>query len=267
MPDGIAVDVERGHIYWTNMGVPNLNDGSIERADSTGGIAQTIVPQGGTFTPKQLQLDKQSGKLYWSRPRRDARRCAEPRRVGDRDSRGDGPGRRRPPRPDEVVRRHRRRCRARTNLLDAKRPEMTRALGRILRANIELPPGQTRVESHRTSKCCSTACPSRSIWSSISRIASCTGRTAATRRAATPSTAPPWMCDRQRAHSRPRDRVHPPDGRHRHRAGLQRRPNVPHRPGRLGLFCQSRRVGKQTLLYAQGNLTGIAYAELPHTEN
>ena len=24
---------------------------------------------------------------------------------------------------------------------------------------------------------------------------------------------------------------------------------------------------KQVLLYAQGNLTGIAYAELPHTEN
>ena len=30
-PDGIAVDVQAGHIYWTNMGIPNLNDGSIER--------------------------------------------------------------------------------------------------------------------------------------------------------------------------------------------------------------------------------------------
>ena len=36
LPDGIAVDVEAGHIYWTNMGVPNLNDGSIERADLDG---------------------------------------------------------------------------------------------------------------------------------------------------------------------------------------------------------------------------------------
>ena len=31
-PDGIVVDVEAGHIYWTEMGVPNLNDGSIERS-------------------------------------------------------------------------------------------------------------------------------------------------------------------------------------------------------------------------------------------
>lgn len=65
-PDGVAVDVEAGHIYWTNMGVPNLNDGSIERADFDGRNRTTIVPQGGTFTPKQLQLDKRSGKLYWS---------------------------------------------------------------------------------------------------------------------------------------------------------------------------------------------------------
>ena len=35
-PDGVVVDAEAGHIYWTNMGVPNLNDGSIERADVDG---------------------------------------------------------------------------------------------------------------------------------------------------------------------------------------------------------------------------------------
>src|SRR6266404_3552443 len=65
-PDGVVVDVEAGHVYWTSMGVPNLNDGSIERADIDGRNRQTIIPQGVTFTPKQLHLEKASGKLYWS---------------------------------------------------------------------------------------------------------------------------------------------------------------------------------------------------------
>jgi hypothetical protein len=66
MPDGIVVDVEAGHIYWTNMGVPSKNDGYIERADLDGANRKTIVPPGATFTPKQLHLEKESGKLYWS---------------------------------------------------------------------------------------------------------------------------------------------------------------------------------------------------------
>ena len=64
-PDGIVVDVERGHIYWTNMGIPNLNDGSIERADLDGQNRKAIIPKGATFTPKQLHLDRKNRKLYW----------------------------------------------------------------------------------------------------------------------------------------------------------------------------------------------------------
>jgi len=63
--DGIVVDAKAGHIYWTNMGIPNLNDGSIERADLDGGNRRVIVPQGVTHTPKQIHLDKENGKLYW----------------------------------------------------------------------------------------------------------------------------------------------------------------------------------------------------------
>jgi len=33
LPDGVVVDVAAGHIYWTNMGNPSVNDGSIDRAD------------------------------------------------------------------------------------------------------------------------------------------------------------------------------------------------------------------------------------------
>jgi len=65
IPDGVVVDVEAGHIYWTNMGVPSKNDGSIERVDLDGQNRVTIIGEGKTFTPKQLHLEKKSGKLYW----------------------------------------------------------------------------------------------------------------------------------------------------------------------------------------------------------
>ena len=65
-PDGVAVDTERGHIYWTIMGRPREDDGRIERADLDGGNLTTVVPAGGAFTPKQLRLDAAHRKLYWS---------------------------------------------------------------------------------------------------------------------------------------------------------------------------------------------------------
>src|SRR5689334_8006486 len=65
LPDGIAVDVEAGHIYWTNMAVHNLKHGTIERADLDGSNRKVIIPLGVTFTPKQLHLERASGKLYW----------------------------------------------------------------------------------------------------------------------------------------------------------------------------------------------------------
>jgi DNA-binding beta-propeller fold protein YncE len=66
LPDGLVVDVAARHIYWTNMGNPSANDGSIERSDLDGKNITTIVAVGATHTPKQLQLDKTNGKIYWS---------------------------------------------------------------------------------------------------------------------------------------------------------------------------------------------------------
>ena len=64
--DGVAVDGEARHVYWTNMGVAPSNDGFIMRADLDGTNITTIVPPGGTHTPKQLRIDPVNAKLYWS---------------------------------------------------------------------------------------------------------------------------------------------------------------------------------------------------------
>jgi DNA-binding beta-propeller fold protein YncE len=65
-PDGITVDADAGHIYWTNMGDPSRDEGSIERADLDGANRTVIIPPGITFTPKQIHFDRKSSKLYWS---------------------------------------------------------------------------------------------------------------------------------------------------------------------------------------------------------
>jgi sugar lactone lactonase YvrE len=66
LPDGIALDMVNRHLYWTDMGVPDRNDGMIERVDLDGSNRTTIVPEGATHTPKQIHLDAKNRKLYWS---------------------------------------------------------------------------------------------------------------------------------------------------------------------------------------------------------
>ncbi|MFF7756151.1 AMP-binding protein [Streptomyces sp. NPDC007971] len=61
-PDGVAVDVGAGHIYWTNMGSPPVNDGSIERVDDSG----IEVPQG--ETGEIVIRGHNVMKGYWQRP-------------------------------------------------------------------------------------------------------------------------------------------------------------------------------------------------------
>ena len=65
-PDGVAVDVAGGHVYWTGMGVPAANDGFVMRSNLDGTNVKTLVPAGGTYTPKQMKLDLAGGKMYWS---------------------------------------------------------------------------------------------------------------------------------------------------------------------------------------------------------
>src|SRR5258708_19219089 len=63
LPDGLAVDVAAGHLYWTNMGNPKANDGPIFRSDLDGRNMTPIIPPAGTFTPKPLPTDTPNAKL------------------------------------------------------------------------------------------------------------------------------------------------------------------------------------------------------------
>jgi sugar lactone lactonase YvrE len=143
LPDGLVADVAAGHLYWTNMGNPKANDGSIFRSDLNGRNMTTIIAPGDTFTPKQLQLDKPNGKLYWCD--REGMRVMRANLDGSKietlvdTSQGD-------PRPgaDPV-----KWCVGVAIDADAGKLYWTQkggdnaGEGRILRANIDIPRGQT----------------------------------------------------------------------------------------------------------------------------
>ncbi len=65
-PDGIAIDLAAGYLFWTGMGNPSADDGFVRRSNLDGSNVVTLVPAGGTYTPKQMRIDPASGKLYWS---------------------------------------------------------------------------------------------------------------------------------------------------------------------------------------------------------
>jgi sugar lactone lactonase YvrE len=143
LPDGIVVDAGAGHLYWTNMGNPTANDGSIERADFDGKNLTHIVPPGGTFTPKQLQLDEKNRKLYWCD--REGMRVMRAELDGSKietlidTSEGDA-------RPGKVIKKW---CVGIALDIEAGKLYWTQkgsdnaGEGRIFRAKLEIPKGQT----------------------------------------------------------------------------------------------------------------------------
>ena len=65
-PDGVQVDLERGLVYWTNMGADyHAEDGTVEVAKLDGSGRRVLVGRGSIRTPKQLCLDRAAEQLYW----------------------------------------------------------------------------------------------------------------------------------------------------------------------------------------------------------
>jgi crotonobetainyl-CoA:carnitine CoA-transferase CaiB-like acyl-CoA transferase len=125
------------------MGNFRSNDGSILRSDLDGRNMTTIVPPGGTFTPKQLQIEKASGKLYWCD--REGMRVMRCNLDGSHietlidSSQGDA-------RPGSDEKKH---CVgialdvAGGKIFWTQKGATKAGQGRLFRANIEIPPGQS----------------------------------------------------------------------------------------------------------------------------
>ncbi|TQV97061.1 hypothetical protein V2A60_000292 [Cordyceps javanica] len=65
-PDGIDVGLSVGKLFWTSMGVPSKNDGSIWSSNLDGSDVKVVIPPGSVHTPKQLVVDQANSKLYFS---------------------------------------------------------------------------------------------------------------------------------------------------------------------------------------------------------
>ncbi|KAH8196971.1 hypothetical protein TruAng_008865 [Truncatella angustata] len=65
-PDGIAISHPERLIFWTNMGNPTKNDGSIMSCKMDGSDVKSIVSEGKVHTPKQTSIDEVNKKVYFS---------------------------------------------------------------------------------------------------------------------------------------------------------------------------------------------------------
>ncbi|CEL10462.1 hypothetical protein ASPCAL13581 [Aspergillus calidoustus] len=65
LPDGITVDRATNRIFWTNMGIPGRNDGTVCSASLDGSDVRTLLGPGTINTPKQITLDTAAQKLYF----------------------------------------------------------------------------------------------------------------------------------------------------------------------------------------------------------
>jgi hypothetical protein len=122
-------------------GRPNLDDGSIERADLDGGIAESLSRKA-SHTPKQIHLDKDSSKLYWCD--REGMQVMRANLDGShvRNAGRDRPRRQGSARSDPVVRRITIDPKLGKIYWTQKGPTKG-GLGRLCRANIDIANGES----------------------------------------------------------------------------------------------------------------------------
>jgi hypothetical protein len=65
MPDGVDISLFRGRIFWTLMGTPSDNNGSVQSANLDGSDIKEVIQKGDVHTPKQLAIDHKNEKLYF----------------------------------------------------------------------------------------------------------------------------------------------------------------------------------------------------------
>ena len=65
-PDGLDISRSTGRLFWTNMGKSGAAfDGSVHSARLDGSDVRTVLPVGAVHTPKQLVVDDKSQRLYF----------------------------------------------------------------------------------------------------------------------------------------------------------------------------------------------------------
>ena len=191
VPDGVAVDARPATSTGPTWGFRRSTTARSNACDLDGGNRTTIVPRGGTYTPKQLHLDAPGRKLYWSdREGMRVMRCdLDGSNVETLVQTGQGDDDRR----DE------------TNwcvgvavdhvggyLYWTQKGPSDAGLGKILRAGIDVPAGESA--AHRSDIEVVFKDLPEPIDLEIDHDAHgcCIGPTVATRRTATPSIGLPW---------------------------------------------------------------------------
>ena len=238
VPDGVAVDVEAGHVYWTNMGAA-AGQRRLDRTrrTSTEATAPRSFPAEARTPPSNFistsraasctgATAKACGSCAATSTGRTSRRLSRPGKVTTTAATRPNGASESPSTTSADTSTGRRRVRATPDSAGSCGPGSTFPTGESAahRSDIEVVfkdlPEPIDLEIDHTTRIAVLDRP---------------------RRPAARQHRQPGSVGRHRQH-RTRNRGDPPDGRHRHRTGSRPRPHVRHRPRRQHLRRRPRRI-------------------------